>query len=118
MADLWEYTVSPKIWDTDEDFTHMLATAHEALDYEFVGAVEIQGWEHHVWRRPPANSIKAFAGWTSVLQAMAKRSGKKLGRRARRFLKSLAKIEQATVEVEPVVVEPKKEKKKKKRKKE
>ncbi|MEZ5989081.1 MAG: hypothetical protein R3F30_08150 [Planctomycetota bacterium] len=94
MADQWEYTVSPKIWDTDELFTDQLNLVQRALDYEFVGAVEIEGWEHHVWRRPKrAPQAQAHQAWSDALTQLAVASGKKLNARARRFLKTLARRE-------------------------
>jgi hypothetical protein len=93
----WEYTVSPKLWDTDDEFTHMLNTAQRELAYEFVGAVKLGGWEHHVWRRPmPKKKFDTVKAWTAVLATVANRSGKKPGARARRFLRSLAAREQAS----------------------
>jgi hypothetical protein len=96
MANKWEYVVSPKIWDTDEELTDMLNFIHDALDLEFVGAVELGGWEHHVWRKPKAAPLLDQARFRTEIQGYIARSNRPPLKKAQKILKKWGKKPKAS----------------------
>jgi hypothetical protein len=82
----WHYEVTPKLWDTDEAFTDQLNLCAR-IGFEFVGAVEIDGFEHHVWRQLTPRPRAQAGGWSGVIGTLAKKFG--ASDRADAFLRRL-----------------------------
>jgi len=88
----WHYEVTPKLWDTDEAFTDQLNLCAR-IGYEFVCSVEIQGWEHHVWRQLKPKPQAQAGPWGGVVGTLSKKFGK--SKRAEAFLARVEKPRRA-----------------------